>query len=184
MSIGLIGSRYARALLEYVKENNQTLQVYHQAKVINSSYFQFPDLKIAMDNPIMPKSEKRKLLNLAAGGEICDLFNRFFDMLFENNRESHIQSVVLNYIDLYRTKNNIHFGKLVTATEINAEMEKRIVDLVNLSTGGTLEIDKIVDPEILGGFVLEIDFMRWDASISSQLNYIRKDYIDKNRNIL
>ncbi len=49
---------------------------------------------------------------------------------------------------------------------------------------GTLDLEKIVDPDILGGFILEVDFVRWDASLSGQLNSIKKQYIERNRRIV
>jgi F-type H+-transporting ATPase subunit delta len=49
---------------------------------------------------------------------------------------------------------------------------------------GTLELEKIVDPEILGGFILELDFVRWNASLSNQLNRIKNQYIERNRRIV
>jgi F-type H+-transporting ATPase subunit delta len=45
-------------------------------------------------------------------------------------------------------------------------------------------MEKIINPEILGGFMFEVDFVRWDASISGQLRRIRKDYIDRNKKIV
>ena len=43
------------------------------------------------------------------------------------------------------------------------------------------EMEKLVDPEILGGFLFEVDFVRWDASVSGQLRRIRQEYIEKNK---
>ena len=49
---------------------------------------------------------------------------------------------------------------------------------------GELELEKIVDPSILGGFILELDFIRWDASLIRQLNSIKQQYIERNRRIV
>ena len=70
---------------------------------------------------------------------------------------------------------------MTTASAVNAITEKRLIALIENKTGGTLEIEKVVDPEILGGFLFEVDFVRWDASISGQLRRIRKEYIEKNK---
>jgi F-type H+-transporting ATPase subunit delta len=64
---------------------------------------------------------------------------------------------------------------------VNAATEKRLMSMVENTTGGTVEMEKIIDPEILGGFLFEVDFVRWDASVSGQLRRIRQEYIEKNK---
>jgi len=59
-----------------------------------------------------------------------------------------------------------------------------LMAMVENTTGGTIEMEKILDPEILGGFMFEVDFVRWDASISGQLRRIKKEYIEKNNKIV
>jgi len=56
--------------------------------------------------------------------------------------------------------------------------------MVENTTGGTIEMEKVIDPEIIGGFMFEVDFVRWDASISGQLRRIKKEYIEKNNKIV
>jgi F-type H+-transporting ATPase subunit delta len=93
-------------------------------------------------------------------------------------------SVALKYIDLFRKQKNIHYGKLTTATPVNTATEKKLMAMIENTTGGTIEMEKIIDPEILGGFMFEVDFVRWDASISGQLRRIKKEYIEKNNKIV
>lgn len=184
MNTGLIGARYATALLEFAKQSNSGEQIYAEAKKVSASFFQLSQLKPVLENPVMPKAEKKKLILMAAGGNVSSTFDRFVDLLLENDREYHLQIIVLKFIDLYRAENDIHYGKLTTATAVNELTEKRMIAMVSKETGGTLEIEKIINPTILGGFTFEVDFKRWDASVSGQLNTIRKEYTEKNRNIV
>ena len=105
-------------------------------------------------------------------------------MLLKNKREAQIQNIMLKYIDFYREQKNIRYGKLTTAVEVDQAAENRLMKLVADRFGGTLELEKVVDPEILGGFKLEVDNMRWDASIAGQLQNIRNEYIERNRKIV
>ena len=41
-------------------------------------------------------------------------------------------------------------------------------------------MEKIIRPEIIGGFILEVDNLRWDASISGQLRTLRNNFTEKN----
>ncbi len=185
MNTGLIGARYATALFAFAKKSKSDEQVYAEAKKVSDSFLKLSQLKMVLENPVMLKAEKKKIILLAAGGGNVSLtFAQFIDLLLQNNREYFLQSIVLRFIDLYREQNNIHFGKLTTATAVNEQTEKRMISMARLETGGILEIEKEINPELLGGFTLEVDFKRWDASVSGQLNSIRKEYFEKNRNIV
>lgn len=184
MNTGLIPVRYATALLDFANASDLQDRVYMEAKAITKSYFQFSELRTVLDNPVLVKTEKRKIIILAAGGNVCKPFEKFLDLLLENNRENHLLSVALKYIDLYRKQKNIHYGKLTTASPVNASTEKKLMAMIENTTGGTIEMEKIIDPEILGGFMFEVDFVRWDASISGQLHRIKKEYMEKNNKTL
>jgi F-type H+-transporting ATPase subunit delta len=180
MNTGLIPVRYATALLDFANVNNEQNLVYGEAKTIIQSFFQFSELRTVLDNPVLANAEKRKIIILAAGGKVSKSFERFLDLVLENGREKFLLEIALKLIDLYRKQMNIHYGKLTTALQVNAATEKRLIALVENTTGGTIEMEKVIDPEILGGFLFEVDFVRWDASVSGQLRRIKKEYIERN----
>jgi F-type H+-transporting ATPase subunit delta len=180
MNSGLIPARYAKALLEFATVNKEQDRVYNEAKAIKQSYSQFSELRVVLDNPVLADIEKRKIIQMAAGGKVSKSFEHFLDLLLENNREKYLHEIALKVIDLYRMQKDIHYGKLTTASEVDATVEKRLMTFVAETTGGTIEMEKVIDPQILGGFLFEVDFVRWDASVSGQLRRIRKEYIEKN----
>lgn len=181
MNTGLIPVRYATALLNYAGAGDVQKQVYLETQTLAAHFAQFAKLRAALDNPVLSVQDKRKLIITASGTSVSAAFERFLDLVLQNNREAHLQEIALKYIDLYRKKNNIFYGKLTTATTINAETEKKLMVLIETTTGGTIEMEKVVDPEIIGGFQFEVDFVRWDASVSGQLRRIRNEYIEKNK---
>ncbi len=181
MNNGLIAARYATALLEYAGKDGSIDRVYTEAKAVSKSYFQFNDLRMVLNNPVLAKAEKKKIILMAAGGQTSLHFERFIDMLLENNREEHLPDIMLKYSDLYRKLKNIHSGKLTTATAVETKIEKKLMAFIEQKTGGTVELEKIIDPTILGGFMFEVDFERWDASLSGQLRRIKSEYIEQNK---
>ena len=91
---------------------------------------------------------------------------------------------MLQYQVLYNESKNILRGKLITAIEIDDATMAHLTKSVELKVEGKLELEKIVNPNILGGFILELDFIRWDASLRRQLDSIRNQYIERNRRIV
>lgn len=184
MNTGLISVRYATALFDFAKETKSVEKVYGEAKMLTLMFMKMGELRLVLDNPVLSVSEKRKLILNAAGGSTSLVFEQFTDLLLKNGREGQIQNIMLRFIDLYRKEKNIRYGKLTTAFEVDKDTEERLISLVTDKVGGTLELEKVVDPDILGGFMLEVEDVRWDASISGQLMRIKNEYIERNRRIV
>ncbi len=184
MNTGLISVRYATALMEFAKDTNSVEKVYGEAKLLTLMFSKMSELRLVLENPVMTETEKRKLILNAAGGKPGKTFEEFTDLLLKNKREAQVQNIMLKFIDLYREQKNIRYGKLITAFKVNEETEKRLIKLITDSVGGTLELEKEVDSEILGGFKLEVEGVRWDASISGQLKQIKNEFIERNRRIV
>ncbi len=184
MNNGLIALRYATALLDYSKTASIQDRIYQEAKTVAQSITEVKALRTTLSNPVLAYAQKKEIILLAAGSKVSDQFNRFVDLLLVNKRELFLQTILLKFIDLYRKQNNIYAAKIVTAVEMDASTELKITSLLKESTGGIIEVSKSVDSSILGGFLVEIDFNRWNASISAQLEKLRLDYIEINKSIL
>lgn len=180
MNSGPIASRYATALFAFAKESKELEHVYEKAKVIQDIFMQLPKFRSALENPVTSKSDKKKLILSAAGNNVSGSLDLFIDTLLKNSRETFLQFILLKYIALYREEKNIHFGKLTTAEIMDIETEKKLISTMENKTGGTIELERVVDPTILGGFIFEIDHNQIDASVKGQLDSIRKEYIERN----
>lgn len=172
MDIGVISVRYARALLKCATELKMQHQVYHEMQTLTQSYIQVPQLRFTIDNPMLAKEKKEMLLNTAAGGNISDLTKRFIALVLNEGRESTINFMAASYLTLYRKQNNIIRGRLITAVPVTTQIEKRMRQKVESRTKGNVEFLTEVNPEIIGGYILEYDTYRLDASIQNQLRSI------------
>ena len=77
-----------------------------------------------------------------------------------------------SYTTLYRKQNNITMGRLITAVPVTPNIERKMRQKVESRTNGTVEFQTEVNPEIIGGYILEYDTYRLDASIQNQLRAI------------
>jgi len=184
MNTGLISSRYALALFEFAQESNATDSIYKEVKTLLSSFSKYKELNIMLNNPILSQKQKHETLIMAMGGSVQPIFDKFLILVLQNKREKQLKLIALKFIELYRERNSIFSTKLITALEVDALTEEKLIDMVKKEKKGTLEIEKFVDPTILGGFIFEMDSLRWDGSISTQLRRIRKSFADKNKRIV
>ena len=72
----------------------------------------------------------------------------------------------------WEKQKNITRGKLITAAAVSAETEHKMKQMVECKTQGLVEFNTEVDPSLIGGFILEYDTYRMDASVKSKLNTI------------
>ncbi|MBM6992675.1 MAG: F0F1 ATP synthase subunit delta [Prevotella sp.] len=172
MDLGVISVRYARALLKSATRLKQEAEVYKEMQILLQSYLQVPQLRFTIDNPMLSKDKKQMLVETAAGGNLSELTRRFLQLVFKEGRESTLQLMAASYITLYRKQNNITRGKLITAVAVSPETEAKMKQKVESNTHGTVEFNTEVDPDIIGGFILEYDTYRMDASVKSKLNSI------------
>ncbi len=180
MNTGKISARYAKALFMFAEDNKHEELVYNDVKTLSRSFTEVPQLREAMKNPTVSKQKKRELLITAAGTQVCAEFSRFVDLVIEHKREEYFQSICLVFQDMYRDKKNIITSTLVTAAPITEAEELRMRKAVESVTDGTIEFHKEVDPNLIGGFVLNVETYQLDASIKSQLRSIKDTLLSRN----
>ena len=172
MDIGVISVRYARALLKSAADAKIEQQVYAEMQQIAKSYIEVPQLRSTIDNPMLSKDKKQALLLTAAGRKPSDLMKVFIGLVLKEDRESVMQFIANSYVTLYRQQKNVIRGRLITAAAVSPETEQKMRQMVESKTNGTVEFESQVNPDIIGGFILEYDTYRMDASVKTKLNSI------------
>lgn len=175
MALGVISVRYARALLKCAMELNLEDQVYQEMKTLADQYNRVPELRSTIDNPMLDKDKKQALLQAACGKNLSELTKRFIHLVLHEGRDNVMQMMATSYITLYRKQKNIISGRLITATTVTPEVEQKMKQMVQSKSQGTVEFQTEVDPDIIGGFILEYDSYRMDASVQTKLNNILKE---------
>ena len=172
MDIGVISVRYARALLKSATDQKLEEQVYQDMMTLAKSYVDVPQLRQTVDNPMLAKETKQSLLSTASGSKACPLTKAFIALVLKEDRENMVQFMANSYVTLYRKQKNVIRGKLTTAARVSAATEQKMRQMVESKTNGTVEFETEVNPDIIGGFILEYDTYRMDASVKSKLNNI------------
>ena len=172
MDIGVISVRYARALLKSATDQKLEEKVYQEMMTIAKSYLEVPQLRQTIDNPMLSKDKKQMLLLTAVGEKPSELTKSFIQLVLKEDRENVMQFMANSYITLFRKQKNVIRGKLTTAARVSAQTEQKMRQMVESKTNGTVEFETEVNPDIIGGFILEYDTYRMDASVKAKLNSI------------
>jgi F-type H+-transporting ATPase subunit delta len=174
MNNGKISIRYAKALLSSAKEAKVEEQVYSEMTTLDSAFAQIQLLKQAMTNPTLTKEDKIKLLNSVFNNKASKLTQGFINLVVENGREDYFHRIALSFQELYRKDKNIVVTHLTTAIELDEPLKKKIINSVEEQENSKVELRTEVNPDIIGGYILDIDGKRLDASIIRQLSKLYK----------
>ena len=172
MDIGVISVRYARALLKSATDAKIEDAVYAEMQQLAKSYVEVPQLRFTIDNPMLSKDKKEALLLTAVGEKPSDLTKTFIQLVLKEDRERVMQFIANSYVTLYRQQKNVIRGRLITAAAVSTATEQKMRQMVESKTNGTVEFETEVNPDIIGGFILEYDTYRMDASVKTKLNSI------------
>ena len=174
MDNGLIPRRYAKALYKFALEKGQTKEIYELSKRVIDSFKANPELQKVLSNPFVPENDKEKLL-LAAAGDKNEFFDRFVLLILEQKRVEFAYGMMLSYRDIYRKENKISQAKITTASKLDPSRMAKLRNLVSSAfADAELEFTESVDPNLIGGFVIDVDSVRMDASISNELEQLRQ----------
>ncbi len=184
METGKVSMRYAKALLQYALEKKQEDSLYKEMKALIANFTAEPDLLRVIDNPTVSGADKRKLLTTAAGINTCDVFQSFLQLLSKNRREIYVLSIALQYQRMYRDHKGMVLGKLISAQKIPSEMIDKLKKIISKKGDTEVDFSTTIDSSLIGGFILDIESTRLDASISNQLRLVKKELVDENKQLI
>ncbi len=175
MDNGLIPYRYAKALYKFALEQNRTKEVYDIAKQVAAVFDSHPDMQKVLSNPFVKESDKSGVLIAAAGKSSDDAYERFVKLIVEHHREAYARLMMLAYCDIYRKANHILQAKITTSAPLEEKLRSRLRKLVEDSfKNSSIEFSESIDKDLIGGFVIDVDSVRMDASVSNELEQLRQ----------
>lgn len=175
----MLPRRYAKALYKYAAQKDATSTVYTLMQNLVAAFDTNRDLRAVMANPFVDRKEKTALI-MTAAGEKSPILADFVKLLAQNNRLDIVRGAALAYTELYRQENHIHLVTITSAAPLDDADRKRLTDLIEKHIGNaTAQYTFLVNPDLIGGFVVRIDNESLDASVSNELKQLRAKLITK-----
>jgi F-type H+-transporting ATPase subunit delta len=113
------------------------------------------------------------------GGNVEKISLSLIDLIVKNGRESFIPAIARNFIHETKKFNGITDSVLTTAVKVDDKVRKQITDMITDVFKTKVDLKENIDPEIVGGFILQIDDSYIDASVRNKLRKIKKELIGK-----
>jgi F-type H+-transporting ATPase subunit delta len=172
-----LATRYAKSLIDLAIERGELEQVYADMQWINAVCKSNKDFVNLLRSPIITSDTKKKILEAVTTGNISEMTAGFNRLLITKGRESNLPEISQAFISSYKEKKNIHTVNLTTATPVTDTVKNAIIAQVKKSAGFQhVELEEKVDPNIIGGFVLQVGDQLVDASVAYDLKAIAKQF--------
>jgi len=165
---------YARALFDAALEENKLEPVREQLAQFAAAEAEVPELRELLRNPQLdPQARKAALRDLLADGE--ELLRNFLLVLVDKGRTAQLDEIAREFERLVAEHEGIVSAELTTAIELSDEEANDLLRRIEKSTGRKLEATRKVDPDLIGGIVLQIGSYRLDASVRGRLERLRRE---------
>lgn len=171
-----VAIRYAKALIGLGAEQGQLEQVFADMSLIQGAVTISHDLRVMLASPVVTGDRKIKALNTIFGNKLTKLTGNFLDLLVKNGREDALGAISSSFITQYKELKGITTAQVISAEVLSDDMHKRILDILKKEIAGDVELQASVDPELVGGFILNIGDRQLDASLRSKFNTLRQEF--------
>ena len=167
--------RYAKAVLELAKDQKATDVVNDDMKLISNAIAESKDLSDMLQSPVVRSAAKKSVL-LEVFKNSNKITSSLIDTLISNKRLSLLGDVASKYSVLYDQLKETEVAKVTTAVPLTDELKLKVLAKVKELTGKDVEVENIIDENILGGFILRVGDIQYNASIANRLNKLKREF--------
>jgi F-type H+-transporting ATPase subunit delta len=166
--------RYARALFEAAQERDRLDEVQRDMADFVQAVRDVPELRALLRDPVLDRRAKiAALSDILAGSD--ELVRNFVLVLTEQGRAAELEETEREFERLVADETGRLSLELATAVELSDDEAGEIVGQIERASGRDVDATRRVDPDLLGGVVLQVGSLRLDASLRGRLERLRRE---------
>ena len=175
-----LATRYAKSLLDLAVEQDSLEATLKDMQVINDICIQNRDFAVMLKSPVISGDKKLDVVfEVLKNYQVTELTTAFINLLVTKGRELNLPEIAGAFITQYNVVKRIRTVTLTTAAPMSDAIKESIsAKIAGYMPGDTVNLKTVVDEELIGGFVLEVEDKLYDASIKKSLNDIRSELLD------
>jgi F-type H+-transporting ATPase subunit delta len=168
--------RYAKAILQKANENNTEAVLFGDMQSVYYTIEGSRELQTVLDSPVIKANDKKVAL-LKIFSEQSQITHSLINLLVANKRTPLLGKVAKSFVDLYNEQEGVKVATVTTAVPLSDELERKVMDKVKELTGSEkVTLRSEIDPAIIGGFILRVGDIQYNASIANQLGNLKREF--------
>jgi F-type H+-transporting ATPase subunit delta len=172
-----LAHRYSKAFFLVAKEMGKLDEFGKELKLLVKELDETPVLKKYFSSPIIPTDAKKEMAAKCFDGEISVPTMNFFRILIDKQREPLIEEIAREYEDFANKDEGIIVADVTTARGLKGDQGDKLSAKIRELTGKKVKIRPHLNPEMIGGVVLQIGDRRIDGSLTTQLEELRNELL-------
>jgi F-type H+-transporting ATPase subunit delta len=171
-----IAAVYARSLFEVAKEQDNLDLVREQLGQFVDALNETHELQVFFFSPYFSTQEKKDGLDRAVS-DADPVVQNFLELMIEKHRMPAIFRLRANFDALWEEENRLLPVHITSAVELDDATVRQLGDRISEQTGRRVDLSARVEPDILGGIVLQVGNSILDASVRNRLEQLRKTVV-------
>ena len=168
--------RYAKAVLDQANHAKISEVVFGDMKSIQETLAGSKELRVVLQSPVVKAEDKKQAL-IKIFDTNSDVTKGLIQILSSNKRINLLGGVAEAYVDLYNNSKGVKVATVITAVAITPEIQATVLSKVKQMTGSeNVTIDNTIDDSIIGGFILRVGDLQYNASIANQLGNLKREF--------
>jgi F-type H+-transporting ATPase subunit delta len=173
-----VAIRYAKSLLSLAIKQNVLEETKEDIIILNTVCKENRDFSNMLKSPIVKSGTKITILKKIFENKISSLSMSFFELIIEKKREAILSSISESFISLYHSEKNIILASMTCATAITEDLRLKVLAQLKEIVGNSeIHLEELVNPSLIGGFVLRIGDREYNASAANKLQKLKREFV-------
>ena len=168
--------RYAKAILSFALEQQKEVEVNNDMLLVANTIQDSKDLQLLLNSPVLKTELKKSALKEIFADKTSALTIGLINLLIDNKRLPILYEVAKKYNVIYDSLKGIEVAKVTTAIPLTEELNQQVLQKVIEITGKQATIESIINPDIIGGFILRVGDIQYDASVANKLQVLKRQF--------
>ena len=170
----IISNRYAKALFLLAKKDGILNEINAESQSLVSFFSNDKAARLLLINPVISKEKKLSIFQKSFNDKLSTLMMSFIKLVIDRGRYNNLQSILEQFNEIFKKEKNIISLELVSSRRLNDSLKQKINQ--KIGSNENVIFKESVDPKILGGILIKLNDLQYDATVKNKLNNVRKTF--------
>jgi F-type H+-transporting ATPase subunit delta len=172
----IIAERYAKSLFELAQESGRLEKVKSDMDLLLEVIRDNKDFRHFLVSPVVRPDKKIGALDAILADKVDKLTKQFYHLIASKRREKYLAGIAHAFIEKYKECKKIVTIEIRTVSPLSETMKNQIINLLEQRRGITVDLIEIIDPTLIGGFIVSTGNLRYDASLTTSIKKLKKEF--------
>ena len=154
-------------------EQNKTEEFRKEVKILKNIFQNSPEFCEILCDVNIDLAKKYSMIDKILASVNSDILS-FVKVIIKNNRAHYLYKIFKETLYRFDDYLEIQEGKLILSKEMSAKKKEKIIKSIEKNEGVRLELEEVIDPSILGGFIVTLKDNVYDASLKTKLQNLKE----------